>query len=178
MSLESTPPPNSIRIRLENPTSSAEHSAIRAINHAAFGGLEEADLVDQLRGNQALISLVAECESELVGHVLFSRMWINTPSKPVSAVALAPVAVHPEHQRKGVGQRLIAHGLELMKKQGEQIVIVAGHPNYYPRFGFSSAKAEPLESPFPREAYMALELVEGALDGIHGPVIYPPAFGL
>ena len=105
-------------------------------------------------------------------------MWIKTPSKLVPAVALAPVAVLPEHQRKGIGQRLIVHGLELLKNQGEGIVIVVGHPDYYPRFGFSSAKAMALESPFPREAFMALELVEGALEGVHGAVSYPPAFGL
>jgi putative acetyltransferase len=70
------------------------------------------------------------------------------------------------------------HGLELLKSQGERIVIVVGHSNYYPRFGFSSAKATLLESPFPREAFMALELVEGAHEGVRGPVIYPIALGV
>jgi putative acetyltransferase len=167
---------DSVRIRIENPTSGPEHLIVRAVNEAAFGGSEEADLVDKLRGDQALISLVAECESGIVGHILFSRMWINTPSHLVHAVALAPVAVLPEHQRKGIGQRLIMHGLELLKNQGERIVVVVGHPDYYPRFGFSSAKATPLESPFSREAFMALELVDGALEGVQGAVIYPLAF--
>jgi putative acetyltransferase len=167
-----------VRIRVENPTSSAEHLSIHAVNQAAFGGSEEADLVDRLRGDQALISLVAECASGIVGHILFSRMWITTASNLVSAVALAPVAVLPERQRKGIGKRLITHGLELLKNQGERIVVVVGHPDYYPRFGFSSAKATPLESPFPRETFMALELVDGALDGVHGAVIYPAAFGM
>lgn len=178
MSLKYTLADDSVRIRVENPTSAPEHLVIRAVNEAAFGGSEEADLVDKLRGDQALISLVAECELGIVGHILFSRLWIKTPSKLVPAVALAPVAVLPEHQRKGIGQRLIVHGLELLKNQGERIVFVVGHPGYYPRFGFSSANAAPLESPFPREAFMALELVEGALEGGHGPLIYPPAFGL
>jgi putative acetyltransferase len=169
---------DSIRIRPENPTNTHEYLVIRGVIEAAFGGSEEADLVDKLRGDQALISLVAECERGIVGHILFSRMWIKTPSKLVPAVALAPVAVLPEHQRKGIGQRLIVQGLELLNKLGEQIVVVVGHSDYYPRFGFSSAKATPLDSPFPREAFMALELVEGALEGIHGTVIYPPAFGL
>ena len=167
-----------VRVRVESPTSAPERLVIRAINEAAFGGSEEADLVDKLRGDLALISLVAECELGIVGHILFSRIWIKTPSKLVPAVALAPVAVLPEHQRKGIGQRLILHGLELLKNEGEQIVVVVGDPDYYSRFGFSSAKATPLESPFPREAFMALELVEGALKGVHGAVIYPPAFGL
>jgi putative acetyltransferase len=115
-------------IRIENPTSPPEHLLIRALNEAAFRGSEEADLVDKLRGGQALISLVAECGAGIVGHILFSRMWIKTPSKLVPAVALAPMAVLPVHQRKGIGQRLIVHGLELLKNQGERIVIVVGHP--------------------------------------------------
>lgn len=178
MSLKSTFADESVRIRIENPINGAERLVIHAVNEAAFGGSEEADLVDKLRDDQALISLVAECEPGIIGHVLFSRIWIRTPSRLVPAVALAPVAVLPEHQRKGIGQRLIEHGLELLKNQGERIVIVVGHPGYYPRFGFSSAKAMALESPFPREAFMALELVEDALEDVHGTVIYPPAFGL
>jgi putative acetyltransferase len=94
---------DSVRIRVENPTSALEHLVIRAVNAAAFGGSEEAHLVDELRGDQALISLVAECELGIVGHILFSRMWIKSPSRLVPAVALAPVAVLPEHQGKGIG---------------------------------------------------------------------------
>lgn len=167
-----------VRIRVEDPTSSTEHLNIRALNEAAFGGSEEANLIDKLRGDEALISLVAEREQDIVGHVLFSRMWIKTPLKLVPAVALAPLAVLPEHQRKGIGQRLVMRGLELLKGQGERIVIVVGHPDYYPRFGFSNAKARPLESPFPHEAFMALELVEGVLKGVQGTVIYSSAFGV
>ena len=178
MSLKYTLADDSVRIRAENPTSPSEHLVIRAVNEAAFGGSEEADLIDKLRGDQALISLVAECALGIVGHILFGRMWIRTPSRLMPTVALAPVAVLPEHQRKGIGQRLIVHGLELLRNQGERIVIVVGHPDYYPRFGFSSARARPLESPFPREAFMALELLEGTLEGVHGAVIDPPAFGL
>ena len=178
MRLKSISTDDSVRIRVEDPTNGAEHLLIRAVNEAAFGGSEEADLIDILRSDQALISLVAECEPGIVGHILFSRMWIRTPSNLVPAVALAPVAVFPEHQRKGIGRRLITHGLELLKNQGERIVVVVGHPDYYPRFGFSSSKATPLEAPFPREAFMALELVDGALEGVHGTVIYPAAFGM
>lgn len=169
---------DTVWIRPEDPASGADRLIIRTVNEAAFGGPDEANLIDELRGNQSLISLVAECEQEVVGHVLFSRMWIKTPSELVAAVALAPVAVLPGHQRKGIGQRLIMHGLELLKNQGERIVIVVGHPDYYPRFGFSSARAALLESPFPPEVFMALELVDGALEGIRGTVIYPPPFGL
>ncbi|HUJ51842.1 MAG TPA: N-acetyltransferase, partial [Bryobacteraceae bacterium] len=149
------------------------------VNQAAFGRSDEADLVDKLRADgHALISLVAELEDSVAGHLLFSRMWIRTAGGLISAVALAPVAVLPEHQHQGIGGLLIRHGLELLRARGERIVIVAGHPGYYPRFGFSSDQAKLLESPFPREAFMAMELCAGALDGIGGPVVYPPAFGV
>jgi putative acetyltransferase len=170
---------NHVRVRTENTQDLADIRGIRAVNEAAFGGSEEADLVDRLRADgNVLVSLVGELESAIVGHVLFSRMWIHTASGLVSAVALAPVAVLPEHQRIGVGRRLIEHGLDLLRVQGERIVIVVGHPSYYPRFGFSTAMAGLLEAPFPREAFMALELVTGALAQVKGSVVYPPAFGM
>jgi len=179
MSVELSAADPCVRIRIENTGSIAERTAIRAVNEAAFGGAYEADLVDQLRGSDyALISLVAELESRIVGHIMFSRMWIKTSSGLLSAVALAPVAVLPGHQRKGIGSLLVQRGLELSRGRDEEIVIVVGHPNYYPRFGFSSAKAKSLESPFPREAFMALELRLGVLDGIEGLVVYPSAFGI
>jgi len=179
MSVELSAADPCVRIRIENTGSIAERTAIRAVNEAAFGGAYEADLVDQLRGSDyALISLVAELESRIVGHIMFSRMWIKTSSGLLSAVALAPVAVLPGHQRKGIGSLLVQRGLELSRGRDEEIVIVVGHPDYYPRFGFSSAKAKSLESPFPREAFMALELRLGVLDGIEGLVVYPSAFGI
>ena len=170
---------DALSIRAEDPASPDDRADVRAVNIAAFGRVDEADLVDGLRGDEhALISLVAELDGRIVGHVLFSRMWIKTPAGLASAVSLAPVAVLPEHQNKGIGTRLIQHGLELIKERGEKIVIVAGHPGYYPRFGFSSEKARLLESPFPPEAFMAMELCPGALNGVQGPVIYPPVFGI
>jgi len=166
-------------IRIENPESPDELAAIRAVNAAAFGRIDEADLVDKLRADgHALLSLIAVVKPGIVGHILFSRMWIKTSTGLVSAVALAPVAVLPEHQRKGLGGLLIQHGLQLLRARGERIVIVLGHPEYYLRFGFSTAKASSLESPFPPEAFMAMELSPGALEGVQGRVIYPPAFGL
>jgi putative acetyltransferase len=179
MSAKSSSADPCVRIRIENTRSIDERAAIRAVNETAFGGAYEADLVDQLRGSDyALISLVAELEGRIVGHIMFSRMWISTPSGLLSAVALAPVAVLPGHQRKGIGSLLVQRGLELARGRDEEIVIVAGHPDYYPRFGFSSAQAKSLESPFPREAFMALELRLGVLNGIEGSVVYPSAFGI
>jgi putative acetyltransferase len=166
-------------VRRENADDAGEQSAIRFINKVAFGGAEEADLVDRLRAEGAvLVSLVAELDQRVIGHVLFSRMSIETTGGSVPAAALAPVAVLPEHQRQGVGGSLIRHGLDLLRERGEQVVLVLGHPGYYPRFGFSSGKASSLESPFPPDAFMALELRPGALDGIRGRAKYPAAFGL
>src|SRR5580693_1298370 len=163
-------------IRRENPR---ERGAVRSLNEVAFGRPDEADLIDRLRTEGAVLSsFVAECEKRIVGHILFSRMLIETGSRPMSAVALAPLAVLPEHQRRGVGGQLVRHGLDWLRERGEQVVIVLGHPAYYPRFGFSSDRARSLAGPFPAEALMALELLPGALDGVRGRVRYPDAFGL
>jgi len=157
----------------------ADHSVIRQVNEAAFGGAEEADLIESLRQEGVvLLSLVAVLDGRIVGHILFSRMSIDTASGAAAAVALAPLAVVPRCQRQGIGGTLIREGLDQLHGLGDRIVIVVGHPDYYPRFGFSTALARALESPFPPEAFMALELGPGALDGIQGRVRYPRAFGL
>ena len=173
----------SVLVRGENSSSSVELAGIRSVNQEAFGGPEEADLVDRLRADDALISLVAvidngESEGRVVGHIMFSRMWIRTSRELVPAVALAPVAVATEYQRSGIGSRLIEQGLEVLRLRGESVVIVLGHPDYYPRFGFSTDLAARIDSPFPREAFMALELRKGALDGVEGVAVYANAFGL
>ncbi len=167
-----------LRIRFENGNAD-EPRAVHAINEAAFGRPDEAGLVDSLRAEGVvLVSLVAELDHGIVGHILFTRMFIETSSGSIPAVALAPVAVLPGHQGQGIGGRLIRHGLDSLRQQGEQIVIVLGEPEYYRRFGFSIERAASLESPFPPDALMAMELSAGALDGIQGKVKYPAAFGL
>jgi putative acetyltransferase len=104
-------------------------------------------------------------------------MLIETSAAHVSAVALAPMAVLPQHQRKGIGEQLIRHGIDMLRERGEKIILVVGHPDYYPRFGFSADKASALESPFPPEVFMAIELCPDSLAGIRGRVKYPAAFG-
>jgi putative acetyltransferase len=155
----------------------SDRAMIRRVNEAAFGAIEEADLVEALHAEgSVLLSYVADRNGEIVGHILFSRMWIDAPTASIAAVALAPMAVLPECQRQGIGTSLIPHGLNALRNQGERIVIVVGHSTYYPRFGFSASLARSLASPFPPEAFMALELRRGALDGVSGRVRYPRAF--
>ena len=125
-----------------------------------------------------MLSLVAEVDGRIVGHVLFSRMTVETAQGRVDAVSLAPMAVLPGYQGRPIGSQLVRRGLARLRDRGERIVIVLGHEHYYPRFGFSSEKARNLASPFPPEAFMALELSDGALEGIRGVVRYPAAFGL
>jgi putative acetyltransferase len=130
--------------------------------------------VDALRdGGYARLSLVAEVEDALVGHVLFSTLTLG---RDHDALALAPVAVVPEYQRRGIGTGLITEGLRAVAAQGYEIVLVLGDPAYYARFGFSSEPAGGLEHPYPTEAFMALQLVPGTLRGVVGKVTYPPPF--
>ena len=158
----------------------ADEPGIRGVIADAFGGSEEVDLVDALRrAGDVIVAAVAERGGDILGHVLFSRMFVEaSDGQRVAAVALAPLAVAPAAQRQGIGSALTRYGLEHLRARGERIVIVVGHPAYYPRFGFSSALTRNLESPFDRDAFMALELAPGALDGVSGRVVYPQAFGL
>ena len=135
-------------------------------------------LVDALRdGGYGRVSLVAE-DPGIVGHVLFSDLPIVTATGTVSALSLAPVAVVPAAQRRGIGSALIRRGLDLCRERGHRIVVVLGHAEYYPRFGFSADLARPLRSPFHGEHWMAMELTPGALTGLAGDVRYPPPFGI
>lgn len=158
--------------------STDDRDAIRRVNQLAFGGDDEANLVESLRdGGFIMVSLVAEADGEIVGHILFSRVAIITSARVVDALALAPMSVLPSHQRLGIGSKLVAAGLDACRKRHHRIVVVLGHPEYYPRFGFSSQLARPLESPFGGgEAWMAIELVPGALDGVQGRVEFPAPF--
>ena len=164
---------------LVRPETAGDFAGIRRVNESAFGTSEEADLVDSLRNDgDVLVSVVAVLDQQIVGHILFSRMSIDTKAARIPAVALAPMAVAPSYQRQGIGGRLIARGLDDLRALSERIVIVVGHPTYYPRFGFSSERARSLEHPFAPDAFMVLELSRDALDGVRGRVRYPPAFRL
>ena len=152
---------------------------IREINRQAFGGEAEVQLIDRLRADgDVVLSLVAQIDGEVVGHILFSKLESETTGGSIKAVALAPMAVSPEFQERGIGTAMIERGLALCRERGYNVVVVLGHPDYYPRFGFSREKAQALKSPYSElgEAYMALELVPGALEGVSGSVRYAKAF--
>jgi putative acetyltransferase len=154
-------------------------NSIAAVETLAFGRADEADLVDRLRAAGAVTtSLVAEEAGVIAGHVLFSELPIETASGTIRAVALAPVAVVPALQDKGIGSALIREGLEKCRKLGAEAVVVLGAPAYYPRFGFSAELASLLKAPFSGPQFMALELRPGALSGAAGTVHYAAAFGL
>ena len=161
-------------IREEDP---GDSDAIRKLNQMAFHGDQEAQLVDRLRNDGAVVvSLVAVEGGNIVGHILFSDLLIETEQAVLHAVSLAPMAVAPRSQRRGIGSALVRRGLELCRERGKSIVVVLGHPAYYPRFGFSAELAKNLRGPYSGDAWMALELVPGALDGVNGTVRYPRAF--
>jgi putative acetyltransferase len=160
------------------PETSTDHQAVAAINTLAFGGPNEAHLVAMLRDLPGTISLVAEISGEPVGHICFSLVEIIGEQQVVPATALAPMAVLPEHQRQGIGSRLISAGLAACRQAGHRLVIVLGHPWYYPRFGFVPAAPLGIKypHPVPEEVFMVYELVPGAAAGISGTARYPAAF--
>jgi putative acetyltransferase len=155
-----------------------DHAAIRAVIRHAFGQSEEANLVEQLREDgEVLVELVAEFGGALRGHILHSRLPIERGGKTMEAAALAPVSVLPAFQGKGIGGALIRAGNARCAELGLHAIVVLGHPDYYPRFGFSARAAESLEAPFSGPAFMALELRPGALRA-GGRVRYARAFGV
>jgi putative acetyltransferase len=152
--------------------------AIRAIVRHAFGQADEADLVERLRADgDVLAELVAGDDTALQGHILYSRLAIERGGAALQAAALAPVAVLPAFQRAGIGAALIEAGNARCAALGLDAIVVLGHADYYPKFGFSAAAAESLQAPFSGPHFMALELVPGALKA-GGRVRYAKAFGV
>ena len=155
-----------------------DYAAIRAVLRHSFPGDDEANLVEQLRADgDVLFELVAATDIAIQAHILYSPLAIERGSATIRAAALAPVAVLPAFQRKGMGGELIRAGNARCAELDCAAIIVLGHADYYPHFGFSAAAAESLEAPFSGPHFMALELKPGALkDGGH--VRYAKAFGV
>ena len=156
----------------------ADDSAIRRLNDVAFGGTYESRLIEDLRAAGLVAVELVAVDPDVVGHILFSFLDVTVGATPVRALALAPMAVQPYLHRRGIGTALVRAGLDRAHEGGWRAIIVVGHPDYYPRFGFSAALARPLTSPFSGDTFMALELVPDALKGGAGRVVYPPAFGV
>jgi putative acetyltransferase len=150
---------------------------IRAVNRSAFDGEVEAALVDRLRDDaQVIASRVAEDQGRIVGHILFSPVWIELGDRQTMVASLAPMAVDSKVQRQGIGSALVRDGIEVCRRAGYPAVIVVGHPAYYPRFGFSARAVAHLDSPYAGDAFMGLDLVAGTLATLRGRVRYPSAF--
>jgi putative acetyltransferase len=151
---------------------------IHAVNRAAFDGATEADIVDLLRsGVEHVISLVAEEDGEIIGHIMFSPVRL-AGAADVAPMVLAPMAVTPQRQRAGIGSALVRAGLEECQRLRIDAVFVVGHPTYYPRFGFKPASSVGFTCEFevPDDAFMVAELTAGVLDGKTGTVHFHPAF--
>jgi putative acetyltransferase len=164
---------------LIRPEAPGDAAAIRAVDELAFGQPDEADLIDALRANgTSLLSLVAEREGEIVGHILFSPVTLQADEAVFAALALGPLAVRPEHQGRGIGSRLVEAGLQACLEAGSDLVFVLGHPAYYPRFGFVPTRPLGIRCEYdvPDDAFMLAELREGALAGRTGIVKYRPEF--
>ena len=153
-------------------------AAIRKVHEEAFNTNEEADLVDLLRSRgKATISIVAEENGYILGHILFSPVSIEPTHPGWSAMGLAPVAVIPEKQRQGIGKSLIEAGLNRCKEIGSTVIVVLGDPGYYMKFGFSPASECGLGNEYQAgDEFMVLELLPGALKSISGTVRYAPEF--
>jgi len=157
----------------------ADRDAVHRINEFAFGQPDEANLVDALRSKASpFISLVAVVDDQIAGHIFFSPVTIESSEGGFEAMGLAPMAVLPEYQNQGIGSQLVREGLKECARIGHEIVVVLGHPEFYPRFGFAPASLKGLRSEYDvrDEVFMVTELCEGALRGRRGLVKYHPEF--
>ncbi len=156
-----------------------DRAAVHAVNVSAFETPSEANLVDALREQaEPVVSLVAEDNGAIVGHIMFSPVSLSA-HPGLKLMRLAPMAVAPEHQRQGIGSALVRAGLEQCRQLGFIAVVVLGHPEYYPRFGFSPSTRFGIGSEYevPEEVFMATELQPAALSGKTGMVKYHAVFG-
>ncbi len=154
---------------------------IREVAIAAFDQTSEAELIEAIRHTPNFIpelSIMAVEDGKVLGHILFSPIGIEGQEQTVPALALAPLAVTPVRQREGIGSQLVQVGLSKCRELSYSIVVVLGHPHYYPRFGFQKASQFGIQAPFPvpDEAFMVQELIPNALRNVRGMVRYPAYF--
>lgn len=166
-----------ISIREEAPE---DVPTIRRVNELAFGQALEAGIVDALReSGDEFLSFVADCDGEVVGHILFTPVTIETERGAVRGMGLAPMAVLPERQRRGIGTALVRHGLAALRDRSCPFVVVLGHAEYYPRFGFEPASRHGIRSQWeavPDEAFMILVVDKRVMEGVSGIARYRGEF--
>ena len=160
------------------PETAADVAAIHDVNARAFGRRAEADLVDRLRAaDRAAVSLVAEGDGAIVGHILFSPVTVAYAPTSFRCAGLAPMSVLPEFQHTGIGSALVRDGLEACRRVGFDAVVVLGHVHFYPRFGFSTASDFGLDNEYgATDAFMAIALKDNALKDVGGMVRYSQPF--
>ncbi|AWC25722.1 putative acetyltransferase [Aminobacter sp. MSH1] len=152
-----------------------DREAIRLVEEHAFGQQAEAGLVDALVAEgDAVVELVAEEDGDVVGHILFSRLYVQNGGKTVPAVALAPLAVEPDFHGTGIGGALIREAHIRLKDGGETLAVVLGDPAYYGRFGYTHDRAAKFESDYQCEALQALAWGDAPETG---QLVYASAFG-
>jgi putative acetyltransferase len=153
---------------------------IRGINDAAFGQPNEGCIVDQIREScSEILSLVAVLDGKIAGHIFFSPIEIESKAGNIKGMGLAPMAVAPDLQNQGIGTQLVVEGLIIMKERGYPLVIVLGHPQYYPRFGFKPASLYNLKCQWegvPDEVFMAIIFDEEIMKGVSGVARYLDVF--
>ena len=173
-----------VSIRKETPD---DYDRVIELTEKAFETLEISDhnegkLVDKLREAPTFIdelSLVAELNGQIVGHILFTPIIIDNGLQQFQSLVLAPVSVLPEFQKLGIGGKLILAGHQKAKESGFHSIILIGHPEYYPRFGYKPASTWGIKTHYELpsdDVFMAVELTEGALGNVSGVVIFPPEF--
>jgi putative acetyltransferase len=160
-----------------------DYEDVYKLNYLAFQNRDdESKLIERIRLSDGFVpglSIVAVENGDIVGHILFSKAKIIDNDIEHEAIVLAPVAVKPDYQKRGIGRRLIEAGLKRCKEQGYDLVLLIGHPEYYPKFNFKPARYHGLELTqfkVPDDVFMVHELRTGALLDINGELIYPDAF--
>ena len=164
-------------IRFEKPE---DITFIHSVNEQAFGRVSEAKLVDTLRQACAdHLSLVADDNGSIVGHIMFTPVLVTEEKQELQGMGLAPMAVLPSKQRQGIGAQLVDTGLQILKEKGCPFVIVLGHPEYYPRFGFQAASGCNIRTQWdgvPDEAFMILVMDHEAMQNVSGVATFRDEF--
>jgi len=162
---------------------SKDYRDVYLLNYEAFGGRDdESRLIERIRESIYFLpelSLVAEENGEIVGHILFSRAEVIDGEVKKDVIVLAPVAVKPDKQRLGIGGRLIQEGLQRCRDMGYGLALLIGHPSYYPKFGFRPARPYGLELrqfEVPDDVFMVCEVIDGELKKAKGELRYPKTF--